>query len=604
MTPIPKDYFTGGSCAARIESTGRKGPRPPDIDNCHNRGGAERGDRQDRSSPATAPQIKGATAMSARHVTSNQVSRRSFIKLTGAGTAALGTSAAANAFAQETTGADGTARDSAFPSFFDKPEPITDIAATYDYEIVVVGAGAAGVPAALSACEEGAKVALVQKESTASSTGSMGEAVTSDPETPGFKAYVTEMLRRNDNRSDRTQVEMIARNERAAFEWLIAHAEKFEAPMRIAEVPWAKTMNGYENETIQLNFTKPYANNGAMNDLAAAAEEAGVNAYYDTEAVQLVQDETGAVTGVIASTADGYVQFNASKAVVIATGDYSNNPEMISYYLPMATNFWKKKGWRTGDGHRMMVWAGAVMDANVPSKTIHDFDAGSMVFNQCPLMAVNLDGKRFVDESSVRMETFNNYLTSAEDEGNYCQIFDSNYMEDYADYSPDLEYGVPMPDPEKIKQYMPEEIESESDGMGSFTSLIATYAADTLEELAEKLEIRDVEAFVASVERYNDLCAKGSDDDFGKPASCMHPIVQPPFYGIHRHVGVSCIDHGVLVDGETFQVLNASGEGIPGLYALGNCAGGCYGSPDWCGPSDLTRCWTTGYAVGRALAQM
>lgn len=107
----------------------------------------------------------------------------------------------------------------------------------------------------------------------------------------------------------------------------------------------------------------------------------------------------------------------------------------------------------------------------------------------------NSTGKRFVNET-VEMSLMNCYLRSAEDAGHYCQIFDSTYMEDAADWAGKLV------DPEALKVYMPEEdVERE----GVFEGQINTYKADTLEELAEKLEIADVDAFVETVERYNEL---------------------------------------------------------------------------------------------------
>ena len=93
-------------------------------------------------------------------------------------------------------------------------------------------------------------------------------------------------------------------------------------------------------------------------------------------------------------------------------------------------------------------------------------------------------------------------------------------------------------------------------------------------------------------------------EDMGKPAQFLKAIKQPPFYGIHRHIGLSTIIHGVNVN-KDMQVLNAEGAPIEGLYAIGNCAGNFFGSPDY--PMtvpglSLGRCHTQGYVVGRAVA--
>ncbi len=160
--------------------------------------------------------------------------------------------------------------------------------------------------------------------------------------------------------------------------------------------------------------------------------------------------------------------------------------------------------------------------------------------------------------------------------------------------------GVALP-PEAMASYMPE-VEGEKTGV--YESLINTFSADTLEELGQKLGLTDVDAFVKTVERYNELAEKGIDEDMGKPAQFLKAIKQPPFYGIHRHIGLSTIIHGVNVN-KDMQALNADGEPIEGLYAIGNCAGNFFGSPDY--PMtvpglSLGRCHTQGYVVGRAVA--
>lgn len=139
----------------------------------------------------------------------------------------------------------------------------------------------------------------------------------------------------------------------------------------------------------------------------------------------------------------------------------------------------------------------------------------------------------------------NNFLRSEADQGDYNQIFDSNYMTAAA------EWPGKLFDPEAIKVYMPEE---DGEKTGVFKDQIATFKADTLEELAEKLGITDTAAFVESVKRYNECVAAGKDLDFGKEAKWLTAIDTPPFYGIHRHVRVSAVVSGVNV-GPNMEVL-------------------------------------------------
>lgn len=131
------------------------------------------------------------------------------------------------------------------------------------------------------------------------------------------------------------------------------------------------------------------------------------------------------------------------------------------------------------------------------------------------------------------------------------------------------------------------------------------YKADSIEELCDMWGV-DPEPFVASTERYNELCAQGVDLDFGKDAQYLAPIVTPPFWGIHRHVRISAITAGVEVNPEQ-QCLTPEGEVIPGLYAVGNCAGNFYGGVDYplaIGGLSLGRCYNQGRMVGAAVAAL
>ena len=106
------------------------------------------------------------------------------------------------------------------------------------------------------------------------------------------------------------------------------------------------------------------------------------------------------------------------------------------------------------------------------------------------------------------------------------------------------------------------------------------FQADTLEELAGKLGIEDVDTFVASVERYNELAAAGADDDFGKPAQYLKPVDTAPFYGTYRKQGITAITAGVITDASQ-RVLDADDNPIRGLYAAGNTAGGFFGGVEY-----------------------
>ncbi len=487
------------------------------------------------------------------------------------------------------------------PSFLAAPEPITAIADTKDFDVVIVGAGASGVPAAITARKAGATVALIQKEATAISQGNTATGILLDTsDEAGVEAVVSRLLKDHQYRGKREQVELWAKNSGEAIRWVLDLATAEGAQVSDTTMKWTaaiKEVNGYPVDYLSIDFgPKPYNTGNGMQVLADYAAAQGVEIFYNTEAKQLVGDAAG-VTGVIAEGPDGIVQFNASKGVILATGDYQNDDDMMAYYLPDLANLGRKQMNKTGDGHKMAVWAGGAIEDITHTKMLHDFDGGPGSMADMPFLAVKTDGTRFCDET-LGMSLMNNFLRSEADQGDYNQIFDSNYMTAAA------EWPGKLFDPEAIKVYMPEE---DVEKVGVFEDQIGTYKADTLEELAGKLGITDTAAFVKSVERYNECVAAGKDLDFGKEGKWLTAIDTPPFYGIHRHVRVSAIVSGVNV-GPNMEVLAAeTGEPIPGLFAIGNTAGNFYGGVDYSmympGLS-LGRAHTQGYVTGTYVANL
>ncbi|NMA67879.1 MAG: FAD-binding protein, partial [Desulfitobacterium sp.] len=349
--------------------------------------------------------------------------------------------------------------------------------------------------------------------------------------------------------------------------------------------------------------------------LDEAAEEYSdrMKIYYNTPGVQLIT-ENGKVKGVVGQLSDGtYVKFNANKAVILATGDYQNNPAMVNRWCPDVANFDKKQFQKTGDGHLMAITAGAVMEDIVHTKMLHDFDAGLMY--EEPFLYVNMKGERFCNEfvGFVYMNDImlhqdmykggKNYDDPEKGSlGWYCQIYDSNYMNNEA-----FDSLVP---PAVMEKYMPEISDEEYEKKhgqprtGVFTYLIDTWRADTLEELADKLGIEDKKAFLETIQRYNELCEKGVDEDFGKDKKWMNAIKKPPFYGIRRHLRVSALCSGVYTNGHG-QALNEKKEPIEGLYCVGNLGGQFYGGVDYpfhATGLSLGRCYTFGRLAGKHAA--
>jgi len=539
------------------------------------------------------------------------LSRRKFLSCTALGAAGLGMmglsgftggKAEAAQLTQQTEFAKSS-DGGATLEFMPKPQPIAekDIASTNTYDVIVVGAGASGVPAALSAAENGASVAVIQKHPTIVSQGNTGSGIDlATSEKAGVEALVALLMNDNNHRCNPALLRQWAYNSGEAVKWVIDRAAKGGATVvdQGSKPQFAiRKVNGYELNYVTSYFgPKPYTTGDGMRALGKTATEAGVKFHFNMPASQLVQDTSGAVVGVIAKARNGsYHRFMAKKGVILATGDYQNNEAMCNYFIPDLKHFGRKQMDRTGDGFAMAYWAGGVIEPIGHTKMLHDFDAGPASMCDMPFLAVNRKGERFVNET-VAMSLFNNYLRDAENAGHYSQVFDADYMTQAADWPGKLVA------PDDLKNYIPDD---PSPKHGVFESQINTHVADTLEELAKKLEC-DPATFVASVKRYNELCASGKDEDFGKPANRLAPVVKAPFYGIHRRVRISTLCSGMLVNAHN-QALDSAGAPIKGLYIIGNLGGGFYGGVDYpltvFGLS-LGRCYTFGYMTGRHVAKL
>ena len=456
------------------------------------------------------------------------------------------------------------------------------------YDVVVIGAGASGLPAAIAAYEGGASVCLLQKESTATSQGSVSFILDEERTNEAGKIGLLYDLRKWCNyRSNFELNRAWADNCSEAMSWFV---EKLTESGQVEGQDFNIFPEGeyhYEGGGEAYGklcmCTNSYT--GAITTLGEYFKDK-FTMHFKTPAIQLIK-EGEKVVGVYAQKEDGSIlKVNASKGVVMATGDYQNNEAMVQKYLPDAAIFDKKQFGRTGDGHLMGMMAGGKMQNIGHTKMIHTKNWGgcSTLMKSLPFMAVNKNGVRFTAED-IPYDLRNNFVKNQPDLC-WLSIFDANYQEQYA------AMGYSARDIST-----PEQIAESGESKGAFV-------ADTLEELAEKMGI-DPAALVSSVERYNELCEQGFDLDFGKPAQYMAPIQQAPFYGLHYEYAVSAITSGLVVDKDA-RVLDENGQPIEGFYAVGNCSGPFYGSVDY--PLDIpglsiSRAITLGYVVGKTLSQ-
>ncbi len=509
-------------------------------------------------------------------------------------------------------------------------EPITDFAKEITVDVVVCGAGAAGVPAAVRALDLGATVAVLQKEAVPVSQGNCSSCIVKGESTEaGLKKWLTFATAVNCWRNNRKLLEAYVDRSEEAIRFLVAKGGLNEEN-EFKNEKYGFSIYQYSNDpftSLKHDGTQTYdfgddvvsiygpwfgpkpSNYGTLVSaiLKEAQEEYGdkLQVFFSTPVVQLLKDADGAIVGCVGKDLDGnYIKVNA-KSVILATGAYENNATMVRRFCPDIEKFDKKVVHRTGDGNILAIEAGGCMEPVAHSRVMHDFDAGLM-WDEPPYLIVNMNGERFIDEEvdmayisnalrwqpSYKGENMDPEHQESGSIGWYCQIYDNDYMQ-YA--------TGPVPD-FVMARYLKEE--DPSLHVSVFPELIDTFRADTIEELAEKLGL-PVEKTVETFNRYNELCEKGEDVDFGKPSKYLHAFKTAPFWGTRRHIRCSSITAGVLTD-EYGRVTTEEGEVIKGLYAVGNLGGQFFGAPDYpfFHPGlSLGHAVTFGYIAGEHAAQ-
>lgn len=547
------------------------------------------------------------------------ISRRNFLTgaaLAGAAAASLGIAGCSPAASTSTEGgSDAASTESGQSTQYSwevKPEPITDIANTVDTDILVIGAGLAGCACACSAAENGGKVTVVEKTSSWNGRGGGFGAINSRyMEELGIKVDKVNAkqhwIAQCASRVNEDLLVKFFNNSEEASNWLL---DKCEALGGTAMVGAFYSHDDVYAEQPGYHMLNIPAEAGLTSTGFAGAElcyndavAAGAEFVFDSPAVQLVQDDSGKVTGCICETADGYVQYNAAKGVVLCTGDISGDIEMCKAYAPICVEYGQPRsqytpmGVNTGDGHKMGMWAGAQLQ-DLPLPTMMHPQA--FCWFHGPFLFVNDNGERFMCEDTwVQGKSL---AINRQPNGEAWSIFDANWKTDlvnglpygggmfwdsFRPYGSDLELA-----PEYFETQIPTYIEG---GMA--------YECDTLEELAESIGC-DPATLQATVDRYNELCEKGEDTDYYKKPVFLTPVKEGPFYALKVGPAILSITGGLKVNID-FQCLNADGEPIEGLYALGNCMGDitAVDYPINVAGNSHGRCITYGYLLGRDLAQ-
>lgn len=505
------------------------------------------------------------------------------------------------------------------PSFLKAPPPIKDseISSRLEADVVVIGAGIAGLCAAVSAAEEGAKVILLEKTPNVNFRGYDYGAVNSkvqkqvgcdmDP------IMVTrEMMRYAGYKNNQRVVMKYVSESGKVNDWLLdmaLHAgcklqhiwTRDEMVAEGATLPTMPSMTFVLEPTQEAVEKAPKGMIGGKPVIAmaftlqSAAKQKGVDIHFNTPAVQLVRENenTGRVTAVIAKDQKGkYIKCAAKKGVILCAGDYSNDEEMLHYYIPSSPsvkiNLYPSKA-NTGDGQKMGMWIGAAID-EAPHAPMY-FDIGMVeapgladALMRQPWLSLNNDGERYANEdlpyayisNAVRQEPGHTRWT----------VWDAKWPEEAPNFRQTACKSLKSVyhDPQHIQRLIRDNV---------------IKAANTLDELAQKMNI-PANKLKASVQRYNELVHKGFDEDFYKRQECMTAIEKPPFYAAQIATALLVALGGLKIN-ENMQVLDSNKKVIPGLYAAGNNSGSFYAN-DYCVTvmgNSHGRAYTFGYLAGK-----
>lgn len=526
-----------------------------------------------------------------------ELSRRSFVA--GAAASAAVAAAAAPLAASADEAAAAPAHEQ--PAFLAKPEVPTDIVDEQDCDVLVIGMGLAGTAAFKAAAESGVKTIALEKQpeetySVIYMAGDFGVVGSQIQKGLGIEwapkdVIMHEMQKECASRIDPWMLSYWYDHSGADFDWFVEGADFEVLKGTAAEKETDKEFyirpkcfprnEGYNyEEEFYPYFHGTITTNPNMQWACQAAMDAGVAAggqiIFGAAGEQLIQDENGTVTGAYAKTDNGYIKVNA-KQTVLCAGDYGANKDMVAYYAPEYADY--AGGVDTGDGHLMGIWAGGRMENGPHAPMAHHMGAALGVDSYLHL---NNQGKRFMDEDIpgqnltqmlCRQPVSDDPEKAAADIRSY-QIFDAAWPEQIINMPDGHGYTTHFVPEEEIDNY---QLVLSGFGLGYTTQQMVEdavdYKADTLEELVEMMGLPK-ETALAEIERYNELCRNGFDEDFGKMPKRLYALENPPFYGCAFSASkYMLVMMGGLECDHDLHVIDANEQPIPGLFVAGNNQG-------------------------------
>jgi len=412
---------------------------------------------------------------------------------------------------------------------------------TLSADVVVIGGGSAGLSAAIEAAVNGADVLILEKQ------GIVGGATTRS----GGKLMA--------NGTDIQKEAGIDDSNKKMFEYLKGVGGDFINDGKLSRFVnnSLDTYNWMVDLGVKIHDVEPIHSSlpawrvhnvvggGGMTDghggqiivpLMENYKKLDGDILYDVSADELLTDENNQVTGVKARRKDGSTVTVNAKSVILATGGYASNREMMAPYSDFTKDYATQvPAGNLGDGIKMAEAVGGQIYQNPSTQVVYvSFTCGVGINEEAGLIVTD-KGERVANEYTYQYHV-GDALAKAKSSTAY-------YIAAANDPNPTVQYGL---------------------------SLRSTAGAESLEELSGIIGV-DADTLKATVDRYNELCAAGSDADFGKPADKMIPVEGGKYFAIKLNPAVTVTYSGVVTDLEA-QVLDKNNQPIEGLYAAGETA--------------------------------
>ncbi len=445
-------------------------------------------------------------------------------------------------------------------------------------DVVVVAGGPAGLAAAITAGENDLKAIVFEKSNTTGGAANMGMGplgLGTKYQKEGFCDITKDdamdiHMKYTHYRVDGDLVQTYFEKSGDTIEWLEDMGVEFAGVFR------------YFKESAQTwHIVKP--ENGVIGPRAAGpmirimtekVKELGGEIYLETPVKSLIMED-GKCVGVIATSKDGEEIEARAKAVVVATGGFGTNKEMIKEEFNL--NLWEdffpfNVPGTVGEGLKMM-WAAGAQKFRPNIEMIYQLKDNmnwfllDAVLRQ-PNLLINQRGDRFMDEGQMGNTTFTGNAIALQP-GNYAYaIMDGAILKHYKKNGPDI-FDIVHPK-EAFMAVDGEFDRAVEEGYNGF------FRADSIEELAEKLGI-DAEKLEETIDDYNDMCDEGYDSQFNKFHGYLHPITGKGGYLVGKfYVAAYGTIGGVRIN-KNCEVFDENDNVIPGLYSAGSDANTIYG---------------------------